>query len=116
MSDIDLTAAIAAGMRELHNLRCCDGEGPLACAPSEMTDDENNAAIALTAALPHIEKQVREQIAAELRAEGQRARDAYQAANSDHFAHDYCRWVGHAEALTSAAARIARTPKDADHA
>lgn len=45
-------------MRELHGLRCCDGEGPLACTPSEMTDDENNAANAIRAALPHIRDQL----------------------------------------------------------
>ena len=36
------------------------------------------------------------------------ARHAHQSANANHFAHDYCRWVGHAEALTSAAARVIR--------
>lgn len=53
------------------------------------------------------EPALRERIAQEIEAEQQRARAAHQAANVDHFAHDYCRWVGHAEALGNAA-RIAR--------
>jgi hypothetical protein len=53
------------------------------------------------------EAELRERIARQLDAEQQRARAAHQAADADHFAHDYCRWVGHAEALGNAA-RIAR--------
>lgn len=34
------------------------------------------------------------------------ARHAHQSANATHFAHDYCRWVGHAEALTTEVQRL----------
>lgn len=53
-----------------------------------------------------LESAVRAQIAADLEAECNRYRRAHQSAVVDHFAHDYCRWVGGAEALTTAA-RIA---------
>lgn len=100
---IDLTEAIEAGLSAIE--------------PADWTiSNRQRMEAVLTAALPHIEAQLREQIEGELRTAAQHARDAHLAANSDHFAHDYCRWVGHAEALTSAAARIARTPKETDHA
>ena len=54
------------------------------------------------------EAAVRAQIAADIEAERNRYRQAHQSAVVDHFAHDYCRWVGGAEALTQAAADIAK--------
>lgn len=36
------------------------------------------------------------------------ARTAHQSSGADHFAHDHCRWVGHAEALTTALEDLAR--------
>lgn len=58
--------------------------------------------------LAQYEADLRERIANDLLIERDRARSAHQSAQVDHFAHDYCRWVGHAEALTQAANRIAR--------
>lgn len=99
---IDLTDAVKA-IRPYTG--CC-----VDCPHEHGGVDIADAQALLAAALPHLEKQIREQVARELLLERDHARHAHRsaAANSDHFAHDYCRWVGHAEALTSAAARIAR--------
>ena len=74
-------------------------------------DDHNRHEAEFRADLAAHDAELRAQIAAELLGEAARARAAHRSAQTNHFAHDYCRWVGHAEALTSAAARITRGEK-----
>lgn len=64
MSGIDLTEAVEAAARAAHDQCGCLDEG----APLPAWAVEDTQAI-ITAALPHIERQVREQVAREIEAE-----------------------------------------------
>lgn len=63
MSDIDLTEAVEAAARAQH-----DGCGCIESGSPVGVWAKKEALVALTAALPHIERQVREQVAREIEA------------------------------------------------
>ena len=95
MTGYDLTEAIEAADIAIHQ----GADAPCHCADEDLT-------AALTAALPHLEQQIREQVAADIEAEAAN----YAEPNGINPQED-----GEHIGLTIAA-RIARTRKDTDHA
>ena len=75
-----------------------------ASAPYAVSEFELHIAeLVLEAAAPLIAANALADIRRRVESEREQARAAHQSARAqtDHFAHDYCRWVGHAEALTN---------------
>lgn len=72
--------------------------------------DRHIATLVLEAVYADIQAEALRELRRETESERDHARNAHQSAANEatHLAHDYCRWVGHAEALTNQLNRIDR--------